>query len=177
MPTRIILIRHGETRWNLEKRYMGLKDIGLNDKGIKQAKKLKVRLIKEKISRVYSSDRKRAFKFAKIIFPALPIEKKAALREMNFGGFEGLTYKENMKKYPKLYSNWLNNPSSTTIPGGDSLYDFRKRIKRFLKKIISLNKNKTIALVTHGGPIRIIISEDVPPASVNIIEYRGGKLG
>lgn len=185
MPTRLILIRHGATDWNLEKRYIGFKDTGLNDKGIKQAKKLTLKLNKEKVSKVYSSDSKRTLEFAKIIFRGFPIKKEPKLREMNFGVFEGLTYKELMKKYPKLYTSWLNDPFGIVIPGGDSLCDFRNRLKRFLKKIISVDKNRTIAIITHAGPIKIIINEilkteniwkiNVGLASISIIEYRRGR--
>jgi alpha-ribazole phosphatase len=185
MPTRLILIRHGATQWNSEKRYLGFKDICLNDRGIRQAEKLKRRLNQEKVSRVYSSDRKRALEFAKIIFADSSIEKKPELREMNFGIFEGLNYKQIMKKYPRLYTEWLNDPFGITIPKGDGFYELRNRIRRFIRKIISVHKNKTVAIVTHSGPIRIIISEilkskdiwkiNVGLASLNIVEYRRGK--
>jgi broad specificity phosphatase PhoE len=104
---------------------------------------------------------------------------------MNFGIFEGLNYKQIMKKYPRLYTSWLNDPFGITIPKGDGFYELRNRIRRFIRKIISVNKNKTVAIVTHSGPIRIIISEilklkdiwkiNVGLASLNIVEYRRGK--
>ena len=186
MTTRIILIRHGQTSFNLKKIYCSFTDVGLNKFGIKQAEKLRTRLTKENIHRVYSSDLKRALQFAKLVFRGFVIEKSAELREMDFGIFEGLTHSQLLKKYPKLYRAWLNNPFNTVIPNGDRFYDFRARIKMFVKKIITADKNRTVAFVTHAGPIRIIISDilktkniwgiNVAPGSVNIIEYKRGKV-
>ncbi len=140
MPTKLILIRHGSTDWNLEKRYSGFIDIGLSDKGKKQARRLYKRLKQEKVRKVYASDRKRAIQTAKIIFNGLKIEKIPDLREMHFGCFEGLTHKEIMKKHSKIYKKWLNNPFCVAIPGGEDWNDFRKRIMNSIKKIISLNR-------------------------------------
>lgn len=185
MSTIIILIRHGQTISNLKKIYCGITDTDLNNRGIEQAKKAFRRLQKEKIHRIYSSDAKRALNFARIAFRGLPIEKIPELREMNFGIFEGLPHKEIMKKYPKLYTRWLKNPFYIVIPNSESLNDFKKRVKKILAKIISLNRNKTSAIVTHAGPIKIIISDilkskdiwKIEPslASLSIIEFNGSK--
>lgn len=179
MATRLILIRHGQTVFNLKKIYCSFSDAGLDKSGIKQAEKLKTRLTKENIHRVYSSDLKRAFQFAGLLFKGLAIEKSAELREIDFGIFEGFTHSQLLKKYPELYSAWLNDPFNMVIPNGERFYDFRDRVRMFVKRIISANKNKTVALVTHAGPIRIIISDslktrniweiNVEPASINII--------
>jgi alpha-ribazole phosphatase len=184
MATKIILIRHGQTSFNSKKIYCSFSDAGLNMLGIKQAEKLRARLTRENIHRVYSSDFKRAFQFAKLVFKGFIIEKSTELREMDFGIFEGLTHNQISKRYPKLYRAWLNDPFNTVIPNGDRLYDFSNRIRLFLKKIIAANKNKTIAFVTHGGPIKVIMSDilktkniwkvNAKPGSVNIIEYKNG---
>jgi len=185
MPTRLILIRHGQTRWNLKKRYLSFSDIGLNNKGIGQAKQLKVRLDKEKIYKVYSSDTRRALNFARIAFRGFFVEKTPELREMNFGIFEGLTYKQIMKNYPVIYKKWLNDPYSITIPEGEGLREFKERVARALKKIVALHRNKTVAVVCHGGVIssflnHIIKSKNfwkrIPDSSsLSIVEYRDGK--
>jgi broad specificity phosphatase PhoE len=185
MPTRLILIRHGSTDWNSEKRYSGFIDIGLNDKGKNEARSLYKRLKQEKIHKVYTSDRKRAIQTAKIIFRKQEIETIPDLREIHFGCFEGLTHKEIIKKHSKIYKKWLNYPFRVAIPGGEDLNDFRKRIINTVKKIISLNPNKTIAAVCHGGPISILITKilksnnfwrQIPAsASLSIIEYENGK--
>lgn len=186
MPTKLILIRHGQTHWNLKKRYLSLTDIDLNEEGLRQAAKLRRRLRKENIYKVYSSDTKRTLHFAEIVFGGTYIEKVPELREMNFGVFEGLTYCKIMEKYPEIYTEWLDNPVGVIIPRGESLSDFRKRVRKKLVEIISFNTNKTLAIVTHAGPIKIILGDilklkdiwkiNVDLASLNVIEFKGAKV-
>lgn len=185
MAAKLILIRHAETDWNLEKRYCGFTNIGLNQKGIRQAKKLHKILRRAEVHQVYSSDRRRAIQTAKIIFGQRDIEKMRDLREMNFGIFEGLTYKELMKKRPVIYKKWLANPYTINIPNGEDLTAFKNRVVGAFEKIAALNKNKTLAAVSHGGAISIFINAilktndfwgHIPkPETFSIVEYRNGK--
>ena len=185
MATKLILIRHGLTQWNRQKRYCGFFDINLSDEGKIQARKLRERLKLEKIHKVYSSDRKRAMHTAKIIFTGLEIENVADLREMHFGIFEGLTHDEIARKHPKIYTKWLEDPFSTTIPDGENLDEFKKRVRSAIKKIVVSNRNKTVAIICHGGAISIFITgilksrdfwKQIPsPASLSIVEYKSGK--
>jgi alpha-ribazole phosphatase len=185
MYTKLILIRHGETDWNLKRKYCGFLDIGINEEGKKQARKLYERLKEEKIQKVYSSDRKRTIQTAKIIFKKIKIEKIPDLREMHFGIFEGLTYRQIMKRYPLVYKKWLKDPYDTAIPEGEELREFKKRIVRAFKEIIALNKNKTVAVVAHGGVISAFLNhilksknfwDHLPnSSSLSIVEYKNGK--
>lgn len=186
MATKLILIRHGATDWNLKKRYCGLVDIGLNETGEAQARCLHKRLKKELIHKIYSSDRKRALQTAKIIFKGMEIQKMPGLEEMDFGCFEGLTYSETMKKFKRIYKKWLKDPFGITIPEGENLEDFKKRVIRTIKNIILINKNKTVAIVSHGGPLGIFLNyilesmdfwKQIPAsASLSILECTNGKL-
>jgi len=183
MATKLILIRHGQTEWNLKKRYSGFLDVGLNKTGKLQAKRLRSVFKKEKIDKIYASDRKRAIQTARIIFKKAPIEKVAGLREVHFGVFEGLTYKEIMVRHPVIYKQWLKDPFSVRIPKGEHLNDFKKRIVTALQRIVKLNKDKTVAVFTHGGAVSIYMGhllksskfwEQVPQsASVTILEFKG----
>lgn len=185
MPTRLILIRHGETNWNKKKRYSGLADVALNTRGRRQAGRLRERLKGEVIHKVYSSDRKRAAQTAAIIFQKTAIDKVPDLKEMDFGVFEGLTYKQVMKKYPSIYKKWLGNPFGVTIPEGEGLSAFGMRVSGAIKRILSCNRGKTVAVVSHGGAISVFInkitkSEDfwglIPSsASISIIEFTGAR--
>ena len=105
MPTKLILIRHGETDGTYQKRYCGVTDLPLNKMGIEQVENASRNLKKEKIDKVYSSDMKRTIQSANIVFKDKDIEKLSSLREMNFGIFEGLTYEEIMKKHSDSYEN------------------------------------------------------------------------
>ncbi|MDD5681607.1 MAG: alpha-ribazole phosphatase [Candidatus Omnitrophica bacterium] len=159
MHTKLIMIRHGQTDWSIEKRYCGRTDIPLNNTGRKQAAELRGLLRGEKIDAVYASKLRRAHEFAGIVFEKLPILATEELCEMNFGIFEGLTYDEIMQKYPGIYSKWIENPGGTDIPGGESMRDFKKRIETVFEKIIGQGGNKTLAVITHAGVIKILLSD------------------
>lgn len=187
MSTRLILIRHGQTDWSCQRRYCSLSDIGLNEKGKAQARKLLERLEKERIDKVYSSDARRAIQFAKMVFRNRVIKECAAFREMNFGVLEGLTHEEIMDKYPKIYREWLSTPNKTVIPEGESLNALAKRTAEALRKLLSSNNDKTIAILTHAGPIKVILCNilnldlkeiwqiKVDLASISMINFVKGK--
>lgn len=177
----MILIRHGQTSWNARKIYCGARDIGLNANGKKQAARLRRQLNAGKIYEVYSSDKKRAMQTARIIFKKNKINRLAGLREMRFGVFEGLSHAQVLRKYPGIYSRWLKDPFSITMPKGESLRDFRKRVVMAMKKIAKAHPEQKVAVVCHGGVIGIFLShllkrrnfwKLIPkPASCTVVNY------
>ncbi|HNX81271.1 MAG TPA: histidine phosphatase family protein [Candidatus Omnitrophota bacterium] len=156
--TTLILIRHGQTKFNLQKRYCGDIDAPLNNEGKRQVRMLAQHLKKEKVYKVFSSDKKRALQTARIAFKNVDICPVSELREMHFGIFEGLTHDEILKKYPRPYQKWLNDPFSSSIPKGEHLKHFRIRVVRAIRKLIKENPNKTIAVVCHGGAISVFLT-------------------
>lgn len=128
---------------------------------------------------------KRTAQTARIVFGKIGIKRIPGLQEMDFGIFEGLTYKQITKKYPYEYKKWLDNPYKFPIPKGENFKTFKKRIGRAFKKVIAFNKNKTIAVVSHGGAISIFIntllkSNDfwayIPKtATFSVIEFDSGR--
>jgi broad specificity phosphatase PhoE len=156
----------------------------MNAKGRRQIGKLKIRLQGESFHKIYVSDRKRAIDSARIIFKKGIAEKVPELREIHFGVFEGLTYDQIMKKYPVVYKRWLKDPFSVTIPKGEKLADFRKRVVKALNKIIVKHKHETVAIVCHGGPISIYVNHILKEknfwkyiprsASLSVIEHKNG---
>jgi broad specificity phosphatase PhoE len=186
MPTRVILIRHGQTDWNKERRYLSRTDLDLNDYGRTQADWAKCEMLKEDIARVYASSLKRAISFARLIFGESDIEARDQLKEMDFGDFEGLTYEEVMARHAKIYSAWIDDPHKTILPGGESFDHFCVRIMDTFNEIVLNNTGKTVAIVTHGGVIRLIMwhvlkTESfwevnmVKPGSVNTIQILDGS--
>lgn len=179
MSARIFLIRHGHTDWNVEKRYLSFTDIDLNEDGRSEAARLSVKMSGERIDRVYSSDLKRAFNFASIVFKGASIYKMTELGEMAFGIFEGMCYESLMKIYPEIYRRWLDDPFASAIPGGEDPAVFRHRVRMAFGKIIEESQGVNTVVVSHAGPIRAIIADitgtydirNVPadPASVTII--------
>ncbi len=181
---KLFLIRHGETQHNLRKIYIGHTDSPLNRKGKKQARSAGLYLSKTRIRAVYSSDLKRAHEFATIAFKGVPVNTTAALREIDFGIFEGLSHEQIMKKHPQLYQKWLRDPWNTQLPQGESIKTLETRVKKILKKIYAQNKTGIVAVVSHAGPIKIILQGlmrdakfwDIPVnnGSLSVIEYKKG---
>lgn len=156
--TTLILIRHGQTDFNFQKRYCGDIDAPLNKEGRKQGRSLAKKLKELKVHKVYSSNKKRALQTARIIFKDFKIKPVPELREMHFGVFEGLTHQEILDKHPHAYEKWLKDPFSFPIPDGEHLKHFRTRVVCALKKLIKENPNKTIAVVCHGGAISVFLT-------------------
>lgn len=156
----IILIRHGETKWNIEKIFRGRMDIPLSDVGIKQAELLGKYLSKVDINAIYSSPLKRAFETAKYIvkYHCKPIEiiVDDDLTDISYGFWEGKSEEEVKENYGELYREWINNPHNVKFPNGESLSDVRSRLTRFLKKITS-KSNGNIAIVSHRVVLKVLI--------------------
>ena len=182
----MILIRHGKTDYGAARRYCGFSDPPLNDEGVRQSRQLAARLKDLRIDQVYSSDLTRARQTARILFANDSIEQTADWREMNFGLFEGLTYKQIMEKYPTLYRDWVDDPKKVKPPHGEGLSDLGERVKEKVSAILSRHAGKTVAVVTHGGPIRIVLCDalrldltrfwQMPQEfdACNVIEYAAG---
>lgn len=157
--TRIYLIRHGETEWNEAGRYQGHRDVELSPRGLKQAILLRERLQKENIKAVYASDLRRARETAIIIAEAhgLMVNELPSLRELNFGLWEGLTYQEIAIQYPEEWKKWLADPGNIRVPGGESYLELQDRVYQTFLKIVARHPGENLAIVAHGGPLRVII--------------------
>ncbi len=129
---KIIITRHGQTNWNLIGRIQGQKDIELNEVGIEQAKKLALKLSKEKIDIIYTSDLKRSYQTAKIISDTIKtniiIDKN--LREIHFGNWQGLTLSDIKKDFNQEYIIWRTEPHKLNLPGAEKLIEVQERMKK-----------------------------------------------
>lgn len=183
--TRLILIRHGITNWNKEKRYCGRKDIGLSSEGKSQVKLLSSRVDEIGFDKIYCSNQKRALQTAQILFKCRKIIHHRGLREIDFGVLEGLHHDEIMKKYAGIYKEWLKDCFKNRIPSAEPMDFFKKRVENTLRKIVRSGRDKTIAIICHGGVIGIFVNgilksrnfwRCVPsPASITMVEYKKGK--
>ncbi len=158
-PTRFILIRHGQTEWNSTRRYHGQADIKLNENGLRQARAVGKRLAGEPIDHIYSSDLSRAHETAKEIAKHhdLLVNQNISFRESNFGKWQGLTFSEIKKEYPKIVSKWTVDPENTEVPGGETFGQLQERVVRAIKDLESKHRESTIVVVSHAGPIRAFI--------------------
>jgi broad specificity phosphatase PhoE len=152
---KLILVRHGETDWNLQQRVQGSVNTPLNRKGLEQARKVALRLKNEKIDAIYSSDLKRAKQTADAIAKPhkIPVKTDNLLRERSFGKMEGMLRDEYYKIRSKSGLTHLFRP-----PGGENYVDVAKRARRFISAIKKRHMKGTIVVVSHGILIRTMIS-------------------
>ncbi len=186
MQTRLILIRHGETGYNAQKKYCGYIDAPLSAKGEAQARGLRTKLAGIRIDAVYSSDLKRAVRTARLALGAVEPVRVRQMREMDFGALEGLTYAQALERHPVRYKKWLEDPLKNPAPPRvESALKFKARIVGALKKIVAANRGRTVAVFCHGGPISVFLAsvlkiKDIwrylpESAGIRIVEYRGDK--
>lgn len=157
---KLILVRHGRTNCNESGVLSGLTDSILSEKGKEQSIKLVQYLKNENINRIYttpfSRTRETVKKLAEI--KNIKIEEKSQFNEINFGDFEGLSFKEIEKKYPEEIEKMMNEGFEYKYPNGESLIDTFNRVKNEVNRIVNDDKNLTVLICSHGGTIRNIIS-------------------
>ncbi|MBQ2940620.1 MAG: histidine phosphatase family protein [Clostridia bacterium] len=190
--TTFVIIRHGLSVTNKGSRFTGQLDVPLAEEGVIQAKETG-RYIKEnfKIDSVYSSDLCRAVETARPAAEAfgLSIKKRADLRELNVGLWQGRTLSDIEKEEPEAYGRWIRDISSFGFPGGESHKDMAIRAKKAFDEMAGENEGKTVLVATHGGLIRNILCtftdkgikgiKDTPRllnASVTVMKYDKGKV-
>ena len=159
MTNTIYIVRHGQTEWNLLGKTQGHGNSDLTPKGIEQAELLADSMTKYPIDYIYSSDLGRAYQTAEIIGNKLNIEveRTEALREMNFGTWEGRIIKDIIEEDPELYKMWRNEPHLAKIPQGETLSQIKERTDAFIKEINEKYDGKHIVLVTHSLCERIML--------------------
>ena len=156
--TEIILVRHGETEWNVGEIFRGRIDVELNDTGIKQAELLAEYLSDLKIEAVYSSPLKRALSTAALIARHHKPELEIApgLIDLDYGKWQGLPHQEVKDKYKQLYTEWTSHPDQVTMPEGESLNDVRKRATAVVDEVTAGYKG-TVVLVSHRVVNKVLI--------------------
>jgi len=155
---RLLLVRHGLTQWNEEKRYLGNTDIPLNKIGKQQAIALAHALREEHFEQIYSSTLQRALDTAAVIKANRKISliTDPRLREINFGVFEGLTFSEAKTQYPTMLSAWLDNYDQPPDEG-ELFSSLTERVCSFLGDLKMIEAPQTKLIVSHGGCLREII--------------------
>lgn len=154
---RWIWIRHGETEHNAAKRYLGHLNLPLNQRGREQAANLVSSIQKEAPDVVYSSDLQRCLETAAPFCSTLGLHPvpTAALRELNFGEWDGLTYEDIYHREPKRMQVWLENPFDTAPPGGETMKALGSRVDLWLYELkASMKEGESAVIICHGGVIR-----------------------
>jgi len=159
--THLIVIRHGETAWNRERRLQGQIDIPLNETGRAQARALAEALAGEPIDAVYTSDLGRAMETAAPLAETLGLQvrRERRLRERCYGDLEGMTYAEVAEKRPEDFARWQARVPDYAPPTGESLREFHDRAVEVALSLSRRHPGERIALVAHGGVLDCLYRE------------------
>ena len=156
--TRLWMVRHGETDWNLEGRFQGQADPALNTNGLTQARELAGVLGDAGIQAIYSSDLTRALETARPLAESLglPIRTDRRLREINLGEWQGLLLTDIQMRHAELFRSHMADPLSVASPGGETALQVEQRAKHALDEILQMHPDETVAIVAHGFVIAVL---------------------
>jgi alpha-ribazole phosphatase len=164
------LVRHPEPEASVRGRCYGTLDVGLSPAGLRHAELIADGLANEPFAAVYTSPRTRCTFAARVIAAKCgsPLEELDDLRELDFGAFEGLTYDEIAERYPDAYRSWMERPTETDFPGGETFAEMWTRVMDALRYVRTRHSGQSIAFVTHGGVIRILLADALGLQSAEI---------
>ena len=173
MTTRFIVVRHGETQWNIESRIQGHRDSPLTPTGVAQAEAIAARLWQERFDALVSSDLGRALQTAQAIARVCGHEVVAdpRLRERNFGEGEGMTYGDVDYRWPDAFSRVRETDPDFRIPGGESRRQFHERIHDAFVSLAAQHDGRRVTVVCHGGVLAALfrLVHDIPVARPHAI--------
>lgn len=157
---KLILVRHALTVDNQKSRLSGHIDSSVSEEGKEQIDKITNYLKDFDIDKIYTTTSSRTKDTVKKLSELKSIEiiEKESLKEISFGDFEGLTFKEIENRYPEEFQDMIKKGYEYKYPNGESLIDSYNRVCIELDNIISNNDNRTILICSHGGTIRNIIT-------------------
>ena len=153
----VYLLRHGRTAYNEQRRYQGRSDPPLSPAGVAE-----LRAADFTPEPVYTSPLLRARQTARILFPAARQEVVAALAEMDFGDFEGRSFRD--MEHDAAYRAWVDSGCLAPIPNGESRALFTARIAASLRALLRTDKSDRLTIVAHGGTLMAVCSVFVDPA-------------
>ena len=199
----LILLRHGQSQWNLENRFTGWKDVPLTDQGIHEAKTAGRLMMKKNISFdvIFSSVLQRANKTAELAVKEMNLEEfwinnklimtcDQSLNERDYGDLVGLNKKETANKYGKDQVHKWRRSYNIAPPGGESLQNVVERVKPYFIKYIEpeINKDKNVLIVAHGNSLRALMIQvglykaeeiskiELPTGIPLVINYKSDKV-
>ncbi|MEO8286766.1 MAG: histidine phosphatase family protein [Chloroflexota bacterium] len=160
--TLVYLVRHGETDWNVERRFQGQLDVELSKNGLLQADALAQWLAVQPVtfSAIYSSDLKRAALTARIIGERLDLVPRLdpALREINVGEWQGLVASEIEDRFPGELEEWHEKIDTFTLPGGESIPLVQKRVFAAYQQMVERHPGEAIIIVSHGAALTALMA-------------------
>ena len=165
---KLYIVRHGETEWNVIKRFQGQLNTPLTEKGMEKLRKTGKKLKNILFDQVYTSELERTVASAEIILNEnngyknnkLELQKLAELNEVYFGVWQGLTYEEVFLKYPEEADNYFYNVKNYNAENveAENLKDALERFLKGINKILNIHKSGNILVVTHGTVFEMFIN-------------------
>ena len=163
---RLILLRHGESQWNLENRFTGWVDVPLSPRGKQEAKSAGDKLRPFRFDRAFTSVLQRANETLRLALevigqPSIPTEKDKALNERMYGELQGLNKAETAQKYGEDQVKIWRRSYDVRPPGGESLKDTAERVLPYYEKAIKPHvlAGETILIAAHGNSLRALVME------------------
>lgn len=186
--TRIILIRHGETTWNIEGRYQGQEDTPLSERGLEQGHLLAEGLRSIPLDLCISSPLERSFQTCSFCAKLhdLPVAADDRLLEINHGKWEGVLAGDIAAAYPEEFANWHSKPHLVQMPGGENLEDVRRRVRAAFDEYAVKYDGKTVLVAAHDAVNKAIICDVLglgmehfwqvkqDNTCINVLEYNEG---
>jgi len=160
---RLILVRHGETDWNQQRRVQGLSNLGLNEKGRKQAEALAQALRYEKLDAIYTSPLRRARETAQAIsrFHRVEVVSHDGLKELDVGEVDGMNYEDMKIHHSEFFAKWMADFTAVRLPGGGYLPELQDKccgaVQGIVKSECEISLDRVAIAVTHFFPILCII--------------------
>lgn len=175
MNRRLILLRHGDT--GLPGRYIGASDVPLSAAGMAQLKELRPYLQESAIDHILSSPLQRCRQTTELLLPGRKVDYDEALREINFGRWEGGTFSQIVESDPELVEQWATGGVHFCFPDGERLGAFQARVAAIGERLIQAQE-QTILVVTHGGVIRTLICSllNLSPSDYLLFQVETGRM-
>jgi probable phosphoglycerate mutase len=183
-PTKLCLVRHGETAWNAEGRVQGQLDIPLSEVGLAQARAVAAVLGNESFAALYSSDLTRVRQTAQSTAERLrmKIVLDPDLRERHYGVFQNMTYAEAKERLPQDYARFRARKPDFAFGTGESLARFNERALACIDRLIERHAGENLLVFTHGGVLEMVYRHatgrglssprdfEIPNAAINRVE-------
>ena len=157
---RLILVRHGQTEWNDSGRYQGQSNVPLSETGRHQAASLARNFPVQQLDAIYTSDLERARETAEYVASKFDVSviREKAFRELSFGDWEGLTYREISSRWPEEADKLFTAPDELVIPNGETFQELQKRALDKIHLLYEKHIDQTVAIFAHGAINKTILA-------------------
>jgi alpha-ribazole phosphatase len=174
------LVRHPEPDDAVRGICYGSLDVPLSPRGIEQTQSIAAWLSRHDLDAIYTSPSQRCVETARCIAAgrSCSVEPADALRELDFGDFEGRPYHEIAELHPDFYREWMEHPTGVHFPGGENFKQMAERVIATARELVSQHCGQHLVFVSHGGAIRIILADalGMPPNNIFRIAQHYGAI-